>query len=193
MSNYIPPDSPSGIDPKEGEPEYRLIIDRSKDALRRVAELDKDWDDIAKSLDQIKYYRNETEKFAQMLHLVQLSVHLHEADIDQPSNEAREYAQLEMRAVNLSLRQRALEAELVAIHNDFHLWAEKYGVELETEEVVSPMDLTEPRLSGAFGASTPLPPEGHVLNSHSCRDIGNNVWRECRKYCKIKSNVFSPE
>jgi hypothetical protein len=192
MSSYTPPDSSSGKDPKEGEQEYWRIVDRSEDALRRVAELDKDWDDLAAALDQTKYADNETEKFALMLHLLQLSAHIHEAEVEQPSNAAREYAQLERRAANLSLRQRALEAELEAIHDDFHLWAEEYGVELETEEVVSPMDLTTPRLSGAFGAATPLPPKGHVLNSHSCRDIGNNVWRECRKYCKIKDNVFAP-
>lgn len=120
-----------------------------------------------------------------MLHLFQLSPHLHEADVDQQSDAANSYAQIERQAAILLLRKRALEDELFAIHNEFHIWAEKYGVELVNETVVSPVDLAVPSLSRGF-SDVDLPPNGHVVNTHTCQ-LSGRFWTESVKYCKIKN------
>jgi hypothetical protein len=155
--------------------------------LRRVQELDKDWDRLAKAVTQwAAKQKLESASAALMLRLVLLPVRLHEVEHDQPSPSANEYGELEMRATSLLLRTRALEDELVAIHNELHGWARKNAVELVTETSESEMDLKAIHLSGIFGASSTLPPKGMVLNSIKCVDIGNNLWKTTRSYCKLK-------
>jgi len=191
MSQYKPSGKRSGIDPKVGEKELKQITKRSANALRRLAELDKDWDHLATAIDQWATKHNlEAAKAALMLRLVLLPIHLHEVEFNQPSDAANEYGELETRATNLLLRKRALEAELVAIHNEFHAWARKYGAELITETRDSEMDLAAARLSGAFGpTNTTLPPGEVVLNSIRCESIGNTRWKTTRHYCRIKTAI----
>lgn len=56
-----------------------------------VTGLEKAWDELAVALDQTGIHNNETERFLVILHLVQLFTHLHEADVDQQSDEANGY------------------------------------------------------------------------------------------------------
>lgn len=191
MPGYQPSGKKPGALSKEAKRELNRITKRSENALRRIGELDKDWDHLAKAIERWATKQKLKVPMAGiLLRLVLLPVYLHEVELNQPSETANEYGEFEMRATNLLLRKRALEDELVAIHNELHVWAKKNAVELITETSESEMDLAAGRLSGIFGSAYPLPPKGYVLNSIKCVDIGNNLWKTTCSYCRIKSVIL---
>jgi hypothetical protein len=170
--------------------EYAQIAERSSNALRRLSALAAEWDEFVADVGQwAANYAVGTNTENLLLRLVLLPGRLHEVGAeDFGERSGREYGDLELRCTSLLARKLSIESDLAATHDDFHAWARRNGVELVEETAFADTDLdaapTEPCMLTA--GSYPLPPNGYVLNSISCRNIGNNRWRTVRKYCKIK-------
>jgi len=162
--------------------ELEQIMLRCDDAERRAAAVDAEWERFAAAVDAwAKEYGVSEPTSALLLRLVMLPPHLHET-VPAPSGKMAEYNRLETAATSLLLRRRALEGEFIAVHEDFHDWARRYGVELVSEERETQTTWTEPmRLAG------PARPQASIPNTWICRlNEETGDWTDIKVYCQPK-------
>jgi hypothetical protein len=169
--------------------EYDQIVEQAGDALQRLNALAAEWDEFV--ADTGRWGRDhgvETTPESLLVRLALVPGRLHHVGAEDFSEQrGREYGDLEVRSASLFARKSAIESELGAVHEDFHAWARRYGVELVVETATADIHLGGDDAGVLTGGVFARPPNGYVLNSISCRDIGNNLWRTVRRYCKIKS------
>ncbi len=182
MADHNSSDNYRSDDETARDTELEQIMLRRDDVERRAAALDTEWERFTAAVaGWAKEYGLAESPPALLLRLLLLPPHLHQSE-PSPSPKGAGYSRLESAATSLLARRRAMEAELVALHEDFHDWARSYGVELVSEEVEIQMSLTEPmRLA--------LPPELRPCfgNSWRCRRReSDDTWVEIIICCRIR-------